>query len=142
MKSSKHFYVTLLVLALGVNSALARLNVSLTDANWKDGKASLSLEASNAGDSAITGARVWIFLMNDDGKVVGNHAEWIIGGKRPEDNPNPSLDAGEESTYEVSFKNEKPFTQARVTFSKLLGEDKKPLNPRKAASVVDKTSEG
>ena len=82
-----------------------------------------------------------MFLMDDSGKVVGNHAEWIIGGKRPEEKPAPALDADGEAIYELSFRSEKPFTQARVTFSKVLGKDKQPLNIRKEVSVTDATGE-
>ena len=112
--------ISIIWISLLTGKAWSKLEVSLTDATWEDGRASLSLEAKNKGDGSITGARVWIFLMNDSGKVVGNHAEWIIGGKRAEDKPNPDLEAGSEAKYAVNFKSEQAFTTARVTFSKVL----------------------
>ena len=79
--------------------------------------------------------------MDTEGKVVGNHSEWLFGGgaERADDEIEP-IESGEEAVISFSFPAEKPFDTARVTFSRIIDDSGKTLNLNKLLKVSDRTS--
>ena len=75
----------------------AQLEVCLLETKQSGSKSLVKLELNNTYDQAIKDARAWVFLMDEEGKVVGNKAAWIIGGDRvePGNRTQPPLEKGE-----------------------------------------------
>ena len=69
-----------------------------------------------------------------DGKVVGNQAQWIIGGDSSQKEP---LKAEDSQTFKVAISTTSKPTTAKVTFSKIILEDGPKVNPHK--SLVTKS---
>jgi hypothetical protein len=132
------FYLALLLLSLTVH---AQLEVRLLETKQSGNKSLVKLELNNTYDQAIKDARAWVFLMDEDGKVVGNKAAWIIGGDRAESGNRVQLplDKGEKNEYTLAMdtlrsreEDESPF-KAKITFSRVILADGTSVNPQKAA---------
>ncbi|MDX2110646.1 MAG: hypothetical protein SFY80_10435 [Verrucomicrobiota bacterium] len=57
-----------------------------------------TLSTKNTFAKSITDARVWVFAMDAEGKVVGNKAEWVIGGKK---DGHPALESGKTENFSL-----------------------------------------
>ena len=130
--------VVFIVTALCAN---AHIEFRLTETEQVGQKALIKLELNNTYGQALKGARVWVFLMDQDGRVVGEKAQWIVGGNNATktDSQNSTLESGKRNEYAVAVntlraqkEDEEPFT-AKVTFSRLILNDGTLLNPQKAA---------
>ena len=128
-------FYAMAAISFGATAGFAQVVVDVKSQSWSEGRAEFDLSFSNKSEKGISGARVWVFLMSDDGKVVGNHAEWIIGGKAKKQEEDNSIAAGEEREVSFSFKNEQPFTEARVIFSRMIDSDGRVMNLRKEVQV-------
>ena len=133
----KCFYLALLLLPLTVH---AQLEVRLLETKQSENKSLVKMELNNTYDQAIKGARAWVFLMDEEGKVVGNKAAWIIGGDKtePENRVQPPLEKGEKNEYTLAMdtlrpteEGEPPF-KAKITFSRVILADGTPFNPQEA----------
>ena len=143
MIKSRFFFVLVAVSSfLGFsNQSAAEVLVDVNAYSWSGGRASIDLEMTNKSDTTISSARVWVFLMDTEGKVVGNHSEWLFGGgaERADDEIEP-IESGEEAVISFSFPAEKPLDTARVTFSRIIDDSGKTLNLNKLLKVSDRTS--
>jgi hypothetical protein len=81
------------------------------------GKTIVTLRVQNTMPSAVTGARAWVFLMDADGKVVGNQSQWIVTGEAKN-----ALPAGESREFTVSVAATGA-TQAKVLFPRIVLSD-------------------
>ena len=69
----------------------------------------------------VKGARAWVFLMDYSGKVVGNKAQWLVGGTEENLQKDPDgLEVGEELEACMVIDTQQPFTKTKVTLSKLI----------------------
>ena len=110
----------------------ANLEVSVTEQLSAGNKGLVKLKMTNKFDQGVKGARAWVFLMDDSGKVVGNKAQWLVGGT--EGNLEKDLDGlevGEALEASMVVDTQKPFTKTKVTFSRLILADGKSVDPRK-----------
>jgi hypothetical protein len=74
--------VLFLAFDLIVVGAHANLQVKLNEPKHAGSKAVIKLEIKNTFAEKVESARMQIFLMDDRGKVVGQGAQWVIGGTK------------------------------------------------------------
>ena len=110
----------------------ANLEVSVTEQLSAGNKGLVKLKMTNKFNQGVKGARAWIFLMDDSGKVVGNKAQWLVGGTEGNLEKDPDgFQVGEELESSMVIDTQKPFTQTKVTLSKLILANGTSLNPKK-----------
>lgn len=79
MKTVFFYFVSLLVL---LSSAHAQLGVTILPAKVTGQKAVVPLSIENHLPSAIESARAAVFILDDQGKMLGQSTRWVIGGSR------------------------------------------------------------
>lgn len=72
--------VTVIVSLLWAVALSAQIEVSVSSIESQSNKSVVRLEASHQFTKDVKDARAWVFLLDAEGKVVGNQAHWIIGG--------------------------------------------------------------
>ena len=110
----------------------ANLEVSVASLEGSSNKTLVELDTKNTFDQGIKDARAWVFLMDADGKVVGNQAQWIIGGDSSQKEPLKSEDS---QTFKVAITTTSKPTAAKVTFSKIILADGTKVNPHKSLAA-------
>ncbi|MEM0966553.1 MAG: hypothetical protein AAGJ81_10435 [Verrucomicrobiota bacterium] len=99
------------------------------------GKTVVEFKMENTLNTLIKGARAWIFLMGEDDKVVGNHAQWVVSQDKKNDLP-----SGETQTYKMTMPSQGKVTAAKVVFSRIILGDGSTVDPRKIVkSFPEKT---
>lgn len=99
----------------------------------------------NTFSQPIKDVRAWVFLMDADGKVVGNQAEWLIGGGESSPAASSSKPLAPEQSAEcvVAVSTSRPAVSAQVTFSRIVLADGSVASPQlqaKAATDLSPTS--
>ena len=115
--------------------AFANLEVSVASLEGSSNKALVELDTKNTFDQGIKDARAWVFLMDAEGKVVGNQSQWIIGGDSSQKEP---LEAEDSQTFKVAISTTSKPTTAKVTFSKIILADGSKVNPHKSLTTKSK----
>lgn len=90
-----------------------------------EGQALVALDVKNTMSQSLYAARAWVFLMDDDGKVVGNEAQWIISAET-----SPPLETGKQRTYNLVLPSSGKAATAKVIFSRIVMEDGTTPDPR------------
>lgn len=121
----KRSYLLLFFLFCGLLRANMEISVELADVH--ENNSFVHLETKNGFDQSIKDARVWVFLMNDAGEVVGNKAQWIIGGDSSEQE---SLKMEQSQSFKIAVNTESKPTKAKVTFSRIILEDGTLVDPQ------------
>ncbi len=121
--------------------ANAQLSVSVLPVKVAGQKAVVPLALKNNFTEKIESARAVCFLADEQGKVVGHAAQWVIGGTKDR----PTLAPGATNSFNFVVAAAKPFTAtnltAKVTFSRLVLEGGRLADPCKAVSVSPAASE-
>lgn len=130
----KHTLAFLFSLFILSSAASANLEVSVASLESASNKTLVELDTKNTFDQGIKDARAWVFLMDAEGKVVGNQSQWIIGG---DSSQKESLEAEDSQTFKVAISTTSKPTTAKVTFSKIILADGTKVNPHK--SLVTKS---
>lgn len=116
-------------------------------------KSVVKIKARNNFDQNVKAARAWVFLMDDQGKVVGQNAQWIIGGDSS-DGPQESegrktgapLEPEKEAEYSIavnhSSQGANPPTQTKITFSRIILADGTLVNPHKSVEALEENADG
>ncbi len=81
------------------------------------GKTLVTLQVQNTMSSDVTGARAWVFLMDANGKVVGNQAQWLVSNETQN-----TLQSGATREFTVSVEATGA-TQAKVIFPRIVLAD-------------------
>lgn len=121
----KHLYILMSFLFCGLLRANMEISVELADVH--ESNSFVHLETKNGFDQDIKDARVWVFLMNDEGEVVGNKAQWIIGGDSLQKEP---LSVEQSQSFKIAVDTESKPTKAKVTFSRIILEDGTLVEPQ------------
>jgi hypothetical protein len=100
----------------------------------------VELKMKNDLAEKIESARAICFLLDEQGKMVGESARWVIGGGKDR----PALPSQKESSFNIIISSPHPFTTtnltAKVTFSRLILEDGKVGNPQKDIEIEHQVS--
>lgn len=139
-------HLAYIILSLSILCADGQITVALSKTEQIGQQALVKIELNNNYDQSIKGVRIWVFMMDQNGKVVGEKAQWIVGGDNSNkpDFQNTALESGNINEYTVAVdtlraqtEDEEPF-KARVTFSRLILSDGTLLNPQKSV-IASKT---
>jgi hypothetical protein len=112
-------------LFLGVLTAQAQLAVTVSPPKLAGQKAVVQLKLKNNLTNAVQSARAVCFLLDDQGKMVGQSTKWVIGGTKDR----PALEPKNETTFNFVITSSQPFTTtnltANVSFSRVVLENGK-----------------
>ncbi len=113
----------------------AQLAVTVSSPKVVGQKAVVSLAMKNNLSEKIESARAVAFLLDDQGKLVGQATQWVIGGNQN----NPGLAAGATNAFHFVITSDKPFTTtnltAKISFSRVVLEGGKLADVNKDVSV-------
>jgi hypothetical protein len=115
-----------------VSVSPAALVVKVISPKTAANKVDIKLELKNTFTNNIESARAAVFLLDDHGKMVGQAAHWIIGGKKDK----PSLAPTAKTTYDFIVPTDKPFTQTKIMVNRLILGNGKLANPFKDVQIL------
>jgi hypothetical protein len=115
----------------------AQLAVTVSPPRIFGQKAVVKLAIENGLPGKIETARAVCFLLDDQGKMVGQSTKWVIGQNKA------ALDPGATSTFNFVISDPKPFTTTnltpKVSFSRVVMTDGKLADLRRDVTVVTAT---
>ena len=118
MKTTK----SILMLLFAAVTAQAQLSVTVSSPKVVGQKTVVPLAMRNDLTEKIESARAVVFLLDEQGKMVGQGTRWVIGGN----NDKPGLAAGATNAFHFVIASDKPFATtnltAKVTFSRVVLE--------------------
>ena len=114
---------TLIILMFAL-TAQAQLAVTVSPVKVTGQKAIVPLTLKNNLSEKVESARAVIFLLDGEGKMVGQSTRWVIGGTKDR----PPLEPRSETTFNVVISATKPLTTtnltAKVNFARVVLEGK------------------
>lgn len=128
------FLPVLLVMSLLTIPAQAKLSVEVAEPKQAASKVVVKLTIKNQFAEKVESVRATIFLMDAQGKVVGQTTQWIIGGTKDR----PELKSDATATYNFVITTDKPFTKAQLLFNRVILEGGKVAEPKGAAEITYK----
>jgi hypothetical protein len=119
---NKKTIVGIVTLMLAAVASQAQLSVAVSPVKIAGQKAVVPLALKNNLSEKIESARAAVFLLDEQGKMVGQSTKWVIGGSVDK----PGLAAGATNSFLFVVTADKPFTTtnltAKVTFSRIVLE--------------------
>ena len=116
---------------VGMTLAQAQLAVTISPVKVTGSMAQVKFELKNKFAVKVESARAVCFLLDEQGKVVGQYTQWVIGGG--EDRPVLAPDAA--TTFNFVVPTDKPFSKTKVTFARLILEGGKSVDVNQNAKV-------
>lgn len=108
----------------------AQLAVMVSPPKIADQKAIVELKMKNGFAGKIESARAICFLLDDQGKMVGESSKWVIGGTKNR----PALESKKEASFNFVITSSQPFATtnltAKVSFSRVMLEGDKLADPK------------
>jgi len=130
---------TIGILLLGTTLAQAQLAVTVSPVKMTGQKAIVPLALENKLAEKVESARAVVFLLDEQGKMVGQATRWVISGAKEK----PGLAAGATNSFQFVIPAGKPFTTtnltAKVSFNRLVLEGGKLADVSKDVSVKPAT---
>jgi len=129
---------TILILLLGTLATVAQAQLAVTVSPVKvtGQKAIVPLAMKNNFTEKIESARAAVFLLDEQGKMVGQSTKWVIGGSRDK----PGLASGATNSFHFVIASEKPFTStnlaAKVQFNRVVLEGGKMADVTKEVGIT------
>ncbi len=121
--------LSLLSLTCGL-AAHAQLAVTISPVKITGQKAIVQLAMTNNLAEPVQSARAACFLLDEQGKMVGQSTKWVIGGQKDR----PALEVKAGTTFNFVITRPKGFSTtnltAEVSFSRLVLEGEKLANPK------------
>jgi hypothetical protein len=127
---------TLLFLFFTISASHATLIVKVDAPKRSAGKAVIKLTMKNTFREKVESARAQVFLMDDNGKVVVQAVKWVIGGTKDK----PALMPDAEATFNFVVHTDKPFTTTKLSFTRIVLEGGKLVDPKTSLEIVKDTS--
>lgn len=128
---------TLALLWIAVASANAQLTVQVAPVKITGQKAIVQLTMENGFSEKIDSARAVVFLLDEQGKAVGQPTtRWVIGSSKDK----AGLATGATNAFNFVITADKPFTTtnltAKVQFSRVVLEGGKVADATKSVTVT------
>jgi hypothetical protein len=129
---------TNLILLLGTLATVAQAQLAVTVSPVKvvGQKAIVPLAMENHFVEKVESARALVFLLDEEGKMVGQGSRWVIGGAKDKS----GLSAGATNAFHFVIAADKAFTTtnltAKVQFNRIVLEGGKLADAVKDVSVV------
>ena len=125
-----------LILLSAVLVARAQLAVTVAAPKVTGRKAVVSLAMKNGLADQVESARAVCFLLDEQGKMLGQATRWVIGGTED----NPGLAAGATNAFHFVITSDKPFTTTNLTtkvqFSRIVLEGGKLADPQRDVQIA------
>ena len=122
---------------IGTLAADAQLAVTFSPPKIIGQKAVVLLAMTNNLAESVESARAICFLLDEQGKMVGQSAKWVIGGGKDR----PVLPPKSGTTYNFVINSPHPFTTtnltAKVSFSRVVLDGGKLADITKAVVMID-----
>jgi hypothetical protein len=130
--------IKLLGLFLALATAVqAQLAVTVLPVKTTGNKAVIPLAMKNNFTNRIESARAVCFLLDDQGKMVGQSTKWVIGGTKDR----PALAAGATNTFNFVITSPQSFTTtnltAKVSFSRVVLDGGRQADLTKQVTVTN-----
>ena len=122
--------LALCVTTIAVDAALA---VKVDSPATVGTKTIVKLTIKNTFSEKVESARAQVFLTDDNGKIVGQAVQWVIGGKK--DRPPLAPDASVEFNFVIQ--TDKPFKTAKVSFIRVLLEGGKGVDVKQNVQIQE-----
>ena len=128
----------LCIALLSVCSTIAsgQLTVTVSPLKITGQRAVVPLTIKNGFGEKVESARAAVFLLDEQGKMVGQSTKWVIGGTKDR----PALEPKEETTFNFVITNPQPFTTtnltAKVNFSRVVLDGGKLADVRQAVNMT------
>lgn len=107
--------------------AIAQVQFGVTGTSTTPNRTLVTIEAKNEFDQGIENARVWVFALDAEGKVVGQRAVWLkpIHDERLLiEVANPATPESEERrSFNVVVDTQSEAVSHKMTFSRIIMED-------------------
>jgi hypothetical protein len=121
---------------LCVLSAHAQLAVTISPPKIVGQKAVVKLAMKNNLADKVESARAVCFLLDDQGTMIGQSTQWVIGGTKDR----PALEPKAETTFNFVITSPQPFTTtnltAKVNFSRVVLDGGKLADVRQAVNMT------
>lgn len=139
MSRMRYPLLMLLILVSGACFGHAQLSVIATSPKQAGQRAIVKLTLKNTFTEKIESARATVFLMDDQGKMIGQGTRWVIGGTKDR----PALKPDKETTFNLvverrTSKGERQAPaqlNAKVVFTRLVLEGGKSVDPNKNVQI-------
>jgi len=119
--------------------ASAQLVVTVSPLKIAGNKIVIPLVMKNNFAETVESARVAVFLLNEQGKMVAQSTRWVIGGSKKM----ASLGAGETNTFHFVVTTAQPITTtnlaAKVSFNRVVLEGGKLANVNEDVQIKSET---
>jgi hypothetical protein len=126
----KYFRQIIFYLTLFCTVASAQLIVTVSPPKIVNQKAVVELKMKNSLAEKVESARAICFLLNAQGKMVGQSTKWVIGGTKDR----PALEPKKETSFNFVITSTQPFTTtnltAKVSFSRVVLQGEKLADPK------------
>jgi len=129
---------TIVILLLGTLATVAQAQLAVTVSAVKvtGQKAIVPLALKNNLGEKVESARAAVFLLDEQGKILGQATKWVIGGTKDK----PGLAASATNAFHFVIAAEKPFTTtnltAKVTFNRVVLDGGKLADVNKDVKVT------
>jgi hypothetical protein len=133
------FKIGIFFVLLCAMSATAQLAVTVSPPKITAQKAMVELKMKNGLAEKVESARAICFLLDDQGKMVGESARWVIGGTKKR----PALEPKEEASFNFVITSPQPFATtnltAKVSFNRLILEGGASVNPKDNVAIAQES---
>jgi len=113
----KVVYFAFIVLS-GAAGARAGLTLKVAEPQTYGQKTIVKMELQNTFTNNIDSIRAAVFLLDDNGKIVGQETRWIVGGTKDRLGLIPEA----KTTFHFVLQCNKPFAKAKVTITRIVLE--------------------
>jgi hypothetical protein len=118
--------------------ALAQLDVEVLPPKLTGKKAVIKFTMTNSFKEKIESARAAVFLLDENGSMIGQGSRWVIGGTKDL----PALDPGKKTTFNFVVQARQPFTTtnltANISFTRIVLSGGQQIDPSKNVRIFDK----
>ena len=129
---------TFCILLLGTVAVHAQLAVTISPPKVVGQKAVVQLAMKNNLTEKVESASAVCFLLDEQGKMVGQSTKWVIGGTKDR----PALEPKRETTFNFVITSSQPFTStnltAKVSFSRVILDGGKLADAAKDVQIESK----
>ena len=131
---------SILILLCVATATHAQLVVTIFPPRSAGQKAVVPLAMRNGLSEKIESARAVVFLLDDQGKMLGQATRWVIGGG----GDRPGLAPGATNAFHFVIASEKPFTAtnltSKVTFSRVVLQGGQIVDVSKSVQIEHTTT--
>lgn len=119
------------LMAFAYSPAMAALTVKVDSPKKTGAKVVLKLTLKNGFEQKVEGARATAFLLDGQGKVIGQATKWVIGGS----SESKLLAPNATTTYNFVIETDKGVESANVTVTRLILEGGKLADVKKGVII-------